>query len=174
MVASRENIRTARSNSRLPHLALAADVDVANPNSRFVPASQTTHTTWDVGAILSWQPNTLLTGAADTRIAEADLAQSQADLDSLEDGLRTEVRQSYEDFLAAQQAFQSARVGVTAAEETYRVRMERFHVGAAVTTEIVDADADLNRARLDLLNAAVDQHIAQARLRRATGENVAE
>ncbi|KAF0166033.1 MAG: hypothetical protein FD160_4065, partial [Caulobacteraceae bacterium] len=64
-------------------------------------------------------------------------------------------------------ALEAAKVGITAAEESYRVRREQFRAGAAVATDVVYAEADLRRARLELVNAAIDIRIARARLNRA-------
>lgn len=172
LVAAREHLVNARTGQRLPHLALTANADYANPNSRIFPARAEFHGTWDVSAILSWSPNALFTYGQDQNVAEADLAQAQADLAALEDGLRLEVSQAYEGYVASREALLSARAGVAAAEESYRVRLERFHAGAAVTSELLDADSELSRSRLDLINAAVDLRIAEARVRRASGESV--
>lgn len=172
LVSARESMVTARTGQMLPHLGLAANYDYANPNQRIFPQQAVFHGTWDVSAVLSWQPNSLFTAGQDRSVASADLAQARADLAALEDGLRIEVSQSYEGYLAAREALTAARAGVAAAEESYRVRLERFHAGAAVTSELLDADSELSRSRLDLINAAVDLRIAEARLRRASGESI--
>ncbi len=172
LVAAREHLVSARSGTRLPHLAVSANADYANPNQRIFPQRAQFQGSWDVSAILSWSPNSLFTGGQDRNVAESDLAQARADLAALEDGLRLEVSQSYEGYIAAREALLAARTGVAAAEESYRVRLERFHAGAAVTSDLLDADSELTRSRLDLINAAVDLRIAEARLRRASGESI--
>ena len=50
-----------------------------------------------------------------------------------------------------------------------RVRREQFRAGAAVATDFIDAESELRRARLELINAAIDVRIARARLNRAVG-----
>lgn len=174
MISARGSLVSARRNAAIPHLVLSGNVDIANPNQRFIPQSEEFNTTWDVSAILSWSPNSIATASANSATASADLAAANADLATLEDSVRVEVTQSFVGYQAAHQALAAARLGVTAAEESYRIRMERFHAGSATTTEIVDADSELNRARLDLINAAVDLRIADARMKRAIGENVEE
>ena len=61
-------------------------------------------------------------------------------------------------------------MGLTAAEESYRVRFEQLNAGAAVSSDLIDANTDVTRARLQIINASVDLRIADARLRRAVGE----
>jgi outer membrane protein TolC len=67
-------------------------------------------------------------------------------------------------------AIESARRQLVSAEESYRVRRERFLVGNAVSSDLTDAELDLLRARLALVNANVDLRESLARLRRAVGE----
>jgi outer membrane protein TolC len=92
-----------------------------------------------------------------------------AELSALEDALRQEIGQGFEDYEAARQAMESALTGIRAAEESYRVRREQFRAGAAVATDVIDAESELRRARLELVNAAIDVRIARARLDRAVG-----
>jgi outer membrane protein TolC len=90
-----------------------------------------------------------------------------ADIAALEDAVRLEVSRAYEDYQAAREAMSSALTEIGASEESYRVRREQFRAGAAVATDVIIAEGDLNRARLDLINASIDLRIARARLTRA-------
>jgi len=170
VITGRESITTARRMQGMPRLAVAANADYANPSQRFVPQSQVFNGTWDISAVLSWSPNDFLNSTQDARSASADLIQARADLAALEDGLRIEVQQAFESYNASRDALAAARLGEAASAEAYRIRQERFRAGAAVTSDIIDADAELSRSRLDLINAAIDLRIARARLRRATGQ----
>ena len=57
-----------------------------------------------------------------------------------------------------------------AVEEAYRVRNAQLAAGAAVVTDVLEADLALTRARLTRLDAALDAHLAHARLLRAAGQ----
>jgi outer membrane protein TolC len=169
VVEGRESLTTARRMRGMPRLAVAANADYINPNPRFIPQSQVFNGTWDVSAVVSWSPNDFLAATQDGRAASAELAQARADLAALEDGLRIEVQQAYESYVAARDALAAARLGEAAATEAWRIRQERYRAGSAVTSDLFDADAEVSRARFDLVNAAVDLRVALARLRRATG-----
>ncbi len=172
VITGRENLTTARRMQGMPHLAVAANADYSNPNQRYTLAGDEFNGTWDVSAVVSWSPNDFLNSTQDVSSASSELIQARSDLASLEDGLRIEVQQAYEGYNASREALAAARLGEAASAEAYRIRQERFRAGAAVTTDIIDADAELSRARLDLVNAAIDLRIAHARLGRATGEDV--
>jgi outer membrane protein TolC len=162
-----ENI-DASNAEHLPKFSVAATFDLGNPSQR---ASQAEHAwlgTWALVGLLSWSPNDYANGDAGAAQIEAQRAQTQADLNALEDALRLEVARAYEDRKAAVEAMKAAQTGILAAEETYRVRREQFRAGASVATDVVDAETALRRARLDLVNAAIDVHVARARLNRAT------
>jgi outer membrane protein TolC len=172
VIEGRQEVVAARRAQILPRVAIAANAEVANPNQRIFPQESVFRGTWDVSAVLSWSPNDALTASRDGDAAAAELAQARADLLALEDGLRVEVAQAFEQYRAAREALEAARTGEAAAAESARIRAERFRAGASVTSDLVDAEAELSRARLDLINAAIDLRIAHARLRRAIGEDL--
>lgn len=169
VVSARQRLVGVRRSGGIPHLAVQAAAVYANPNQRIVPSVDEFRASWSVGAVLTWSPNDLLGANSDASAANAELAKAQADLAALEDGLRLEVTQAYENVVAARAAIEAARAGVAAAEESYRVRVERFRAGSAVTSDVLDSEAELSRARLDVINTAIDLRIANARLRRAVG-----
>lgn len=156
-------------NRRYPHFAVAANLDVANPNNRIVPQEREFRATWDLSAVVSWSPNELLDASRRADEARATMAQTEADLRALEDGIRVDVIRAFEQRAAAAGAIEAAAAGLAAAEEQYRVRFEQLQAGAAVTSDLIDANTDVTRARLQLLDAHIDLHVAAARLRRAVG-----
>lgn len=170
LATGREGLVTAARGERYPRLGLQANYDYANPNNRIIPQQQEWRGTWDVNVILSWSPSDFLTGNASVSRAEAELQQVRADLAALDDMLELEVTQSYSNYEAARAALEAAQVGIEAAEETYRVRLEQMRAGTAVTADLIDAETELTRARLDLLDALIGAQIAQARLVRAVGD----
>jgi outer membrane protein len=54
----------------------------------------------------------------------------------------------------------------------YRVARELFNNGRGTSTTLADAESDLTRARLDLLNAKVNARTARIRLEHALGRDV--
>jgi outer membrane protein TolC len=124
-----------------------------------------------VYAALQWSPNDALSADAQIDQVRADLAQTLADLQSLEDALRVEVSQAYNGYASAHVALEAARIGIAAAEESYRVRREQFRAGAAIAVDVVDSETQLRQARLDLVNTLIDLRIAKARLDRAVEAN---
>jgi outer membrane protein TolC len=169
LIAARSRQIDAAEGSRWPHLVLAGNLTYANPNPRIFPQRQEFRETWDVSMILSWSPNDFFQGERQADEARALRAQAEADLRSLEDGVRMQVTQAYENLRAALAAVEAARAGVRAAEETLRVRTAQYRAGATVITELVLAVNERARAQLDLVGTAIDARIAHTQLRRAIG-----
>lgn len=173
LIRARRASIEAELGRRYPQLVLQGGVDIANPNQRIIPQQQEFNTTWDVSVVLRWSPNEF--GAARQRVAEvrAQVEQVEADRQRLLNGVRVEVAQAYETRRSARAAVEAARTGVLAAEESYRVRQDQLAAGAAVTADVIDAEAELSRARLQLLTAAIDLFFAHDRLRLALGADPA-
>lgn len=175
ILALRESLGAQRAAARAsdasgyPHLALFAGADYASPNRYVIPPSQDFSPSWEVGAVLSWAPNDALTAAHRGEELAAQLAASEADLAQLERAIRLEVRRSHATLAAARRSVESARAALTAAEAAYASREAQLRAGDATTADLFAAESDLNRARLALLDATIDLHLARARLAYASG-----
>ncbi len=159
----------AAEGSRYPSVALQANLDYANPNSRVFPQTEEFRESWDVSAVVSWSPHDLLNGERQADEARAQRDQVRADLLAFEDTVRLQVADAFTSYLSARASLDAAHLGIEAAEESYRVQMERYRAGAATASDLIDASAEQVRAQLDLVNAAIDARVALARLERATG-----
>ena len=83
--------------------------------------------------------------------------------------VRLQVTEAWSNLESARLALSAARLGIAAAEESYRVQTERYAAGAATVSDVTLARTEQLRAQLDLVNAAIDARIAYARLSRAVG-----
>jgi len=167
----REQARVARA-ANYPRLDAFADGIYANPNSRYVPPSAKWHATWDAGVALTWTPTNIFNAQANTHVAEAHADEVAAKRASLKNGLRLEVNQAMNALEEATVSLASAREGLAAAEENYRVRRELYRAGKATVVDVTDAETDLTRSRLEVVNAHVDSRIARVQLEHALGRDV--
>ncbi len=155
-----------------PRLDAFGDAVVANPNQRIFPLTQDWRATWDVGVQLSWTPNDTGVAWAAVRAAEAKAAEIRAQRGAAGNGIHLEATQAELAMREADQAVVTATRGLRSAEESYRVRRELFKNGKATSVELSDAEIDLTRARLEALNARVDQRVARTKLIHATARDV--
>jgi outer membrane protein len=162
--------RAARA-AMWPRLDGFGEVTAANPNQRYVPPPDQFNVTWSVGVRLSWSPNDLATAHAQGKGVDARARQVAAQRATLADGIRAELTQAVQAVRDADTAIVTSGRSLAAAEASYKVRRSLFQVGRATSVELTDAETDLLRARLESINARVDQRIARVRFEHATGRD---
>ncbi|MFK7990077.1 MAG: TolC family protein [Sandaracinaceae bacterium] len=153
-----------------PHLGLYAGADVGAPNRYVIPPNSDPQPSWEVGAMISWSPNDTLNAVHAGEASRAQQAETEARLVELERGVRLEVQQADSRARAALAASESGARAVTAAEAAYASRLAQLRAGQTTTAALFAAEGELNRARLNRLDAAVQLRLALAQLRRASGE----
>ena len=157
---------------RYPTLSAFADGIYGNPNSRVFPQSQDGFATWDAGAILSWSPNDILVANGSVKDFDAQVATIEANKNNTRDAVEVEVQQDWQNVRVADFAMDSSTRQLSSAEEAYRVQRELFNNGRGTSATLTDAETDLTRARLTLLNARADARIARIRLDHALGRDI--
>ena len=160
---------TAASNSGLPSLFFDASVDYMNPNLRVVPVQDGFEPTWEVGLTLAWSPNDALTGHHRASASRAQAAAARARIAAVDDALAREVADAVASHEAARAELDAARAGITAAEVAHRARAAQLAAGQVVPRDLIDANLDLTRAHLALLDAGISARLAEARLRHTLG-----
>jgi outer membrane protein len=154
-----------------PRLDAVADLTSASPNQRIFPQSSELNTTWSAGVVLSWSPSDAIAGGTSVRSAEAKEREAVEKRRALFDQLRAEVVDAYQALVETNAALVSARRGVAASEESHRVRMALYQAGRATSTEVLDAETDVLRTRLSVIDAYIDARLARVRLLHATGRD---
>jgi outer membrane protein TolC len=160
---------TAIESARRPAIAVSGAVDYANPNPRIFPRMDRWRTSWEVGVTASWVVWDGGRTAAETAEASAAtraLTARRADVNAV---IASDIRQRRLDLESARAAVTAATAVVSSAAETRRVVGERFNVGVATSTEVLDADGVLLQAQLDRTRALAAVQLAVARLERAAG-----
>jgi outer membrane protein TolC len=155
-----------------PRLDGVANLIYANPNPRIAFGPNEFNATWDVGVRLTWTVNETFTASGATAEARARTAAVQEQKAVLRDGLRLEVTSAYTDAIKASGSLDAAQRQLTAAEESMRVRTELFRAGRATSVDLVDAEAEVTRARLRLIEARIGLLVAKTRLDHAVGRDV--
>jgi outer membrane protein len=154
---------------RKPSLSFTSAVDYANPNPRIFPRSDRWQTSWELGVTASWivfDGGRIDAESAEAAAASRALRARQLEVQSL---IATEVRQRQLDLDSARAALEAVTVAVNSATEARRVVNERFTVGVATSTEVLDAQVVLLQSELDRTRALANIRLAEARLARALG-----
>jgi outer membrane protein len=167
--ASKHQLRSA-IGGRMPDLLIRGSAQYSNPNLRVIPQLDGFEATWEAGAVIRWSPNDTVRAQGRAKQLQAELQRAHADVISLQDLIRVEVAEGYHGLLASRSAMESARLGLNAAREGYRVTREQLQAGVVNTTTLLQAQAELIRAQVDVVDSAIGLRVATAQLRRAIGE----
>jgi outer membrane protein TolC len=153
-----------------PQVGIGGGLDYARPNPRIFPREASWRESWDASINVSWP---LFDGgrtAAQTAQASAAERAARERLAEFDITLAAEIRQRLRQLESARAALAAAEQGVASATEARRVVGDRFTVGVATSTEVLDAQVALLQAQLDRTQAIADARLAEARLTRAIGE----
>ena len=152
-----------------PQLTVGAGYDYARPNPRIFPRTDEWRTSWDIGVNVGW---VLWDGgrreaeAAEAAAGTRAIAARAAEFDRQ---LTADLAQRRLDVDTARAAIEAAEDGVRAAVEARRVVGERYAVGVATNTDVLDADTAVLQAQLDRTRAHAGLRLALARFDRAAG-----
>ena len=161
----------AAKAGRWPVLSAFGDGILGNPNPRYVPPSNVWNGTFDVGAQITWSPNDIITANSNVNDINARVASIVANKQITRDNIEVEVTQMLQQVREADFSIESSKRELASAEEAYRVQRELFNNGRGTSTTLTDAESDLTRARLDLLNSKVAARTARIRLDHALGRD---
>jgi outer membrane protein TolC len=162
-------VDSAKADSR-PFVSVGGGYDVARPNPKIFPREDVWHDSWDVGVNVSV---TLWNGgrtAADVSEARFQADAARARLAELDSQIALEVQQRKLDLDSSRAQVDTASVAVRAATEARRVVAERFAVGVATSTDLLDAQVDQLQAELNRTQALANVKLAEAQLARALGQ----
>jgi outer membrane protein TolC len=123
-----------------------------------------------LGLQLSW--NAWDWGATHHAIVEAEHAQRRAELGAgaLAEQLKLEVRRRWLDARTAYDSLAVAQTQQQTAEEAHRLQKVKFEAAAATTTDVLDAETDVARARLGSAVARYGYYTTLVALARAVGD----
>ncbi|HZO86801.1 MAG TPA: TolC family protein [Chthonomonadaceae bacterium] len=108
---------------------------------------------------------------AAVRESKATLEQERRTLDQLEQNVRLDVEQSYVTREQARQRIVASQTAVQAGQTNYNAALEKQRNGLINILDVLNAEAQLVNAQVNLVQAIYDFYIADARLQRDIGLN---
>ena len=163
IAAANGKIEVARSD-RYPQVGAMARFDTNDPNVGFESRSYT------VGAQLNW---TIFDGGVTQNAVDQAVAQRmelQAKLQSEQNQLGMQVQDSYRKAVDAANQVKTRELAVQQAEEAARIVNKRYADGVGTLVEVQGAQAQLDKARADLIMARQQVNLQRAALRLALGD----
>ncbi len=103
------------------------------------------------------------------QLAEINTMNAKEDLMALERQIKIEVKQGYNDLIAAKKSLEVALKNVTAAEENRKINQERYNLGSATILEVLQANRDFVDAQRNKINTVFDFYRQYDKLNNAIG-----
>lgn len=162
-VEAAERARSAARAERLPSFAVRADYGVIGTNP-----SQSHGTFSVVGTVRVpiWQGGRT---KGQTEVAEAALAQRQAELEDLKGRVESEVRNAYFDLQAAAAQVEVARKNIQVTTQNLDLTRQKFEAGVSDNVEVVQSQEALSTANNDYITSVFAHNLAKLSLARAIG-----
>lgn len=178
-----------RSDVRAARLALSAtQADARRAQSLYLPRVNgfgrldwntpdrpfAGQTGWTFGVMLTWSPFAGASELAESRAAAGRRSAAEARAEAAAANAVLEQSAAEDAYRVAQARLAIAERAVAQAEEAHRIVSRKYDGGLATVSELLTAAAVETGARLNASNGRYQALIAQAALRRARGERVAE
>lgn len=152
-----------------PSVALEGALVWARPNPMLFPPQDRFEATWQIGLAASLNIGGYVAVERRVREAEAETERLRAQRQARAMQVTLEVSEASESVRRAAERIAAAAAAAARAEETLRVVRGKASSGLARASQLLDAELELMRARLEGTKAAADLGIAAAALRQATG-----
>ena len=165
----KSNVNVERS-AFFPKLFGVAAYDWAS--SRFTDDLSETDHGWRVGLRAEWNVFDSLRTKGKFDQARARMRSAEVTFEEKEKEIEVEVRRALSDLLEARELVIASRKVVTRAEESLRQAKARLQSGAGRQIDVLDTQVALTDARTNQIEALHALNTAQARLEKATGENL--
>jgi outer membrane protein len=110
-----------------------------------------------------WKTKTKIQGA------EAKMKQLQASQEILNDNIRLQINQAYQNYIVSRKKIEVLEKSVLQATENYRITKNKYDNSLATTTELLDADVALLQSKLSVTNAKADSFLAYNKILYAAG-----
>lgn len=155
-----------------PRLDAFAQANYDNPNSRVIFSGAEFNGSWAAGAKITWNLNGFLGVDPALDATSAQVVQLEADRENIARQLEIGVANIVSGVQIAVETRRTAGIARAAAEESYRMRMALLASDRATAVEIIDAETELTRTRIQEVDALIDLRVALAELRFALGEKL--
>lgn len=171
IIAARERTQQASAGEEVataalfPNIVALATYQHTEGQSTFQPKNA-----FFVGATLSWDIWDWGKSVEGIKEAEARAEQSRIGERLLHDQIAFDVRRRISELRTSYESLDVARSALGAAEEAYRIQSVSYREGSATTTDVLDTETEVSRARSGYAQARYEYYLAQAGLARAVGQ----
>ena len=167
--ATEKGIEIAKGNY-YPTIAVGGNMYYNNPNQRVFPSQDAFKGTWDLGIQLSYNLTSLYTTKAQIQEAQANILATNTQKQQLSDAAKIEVNANFYAYQSAVEKIKLMEKTIIQTTENQRVTKNRYQTQVATIGELLDADALVLQAKLNLEIAKTDAIAAYYKLQKSVGK----
>jgi outer membrane protein len=134
-----------------------------------VPNVLTVTNAVNAGVGVSYSPSSLWKTGSKVAQAKARLQQTEISQELLNDGIRLQIAQAYQNYLLNRKKIDVYAKAVEQSEENYRIVKNKYDNALATTTDLLDADVAQLQAQLNFAFAKADAAVAYNKLQQVAG-----
>ena len=153
----------------LPKVTLSATYDKTGTEPGGSPAPGWPGENKMVKATASWKMWTWFKGSDETAAAMQEVIKAKKDVDRIVNEVTLEARIAYLHIEQAKKRIKVSETAIKHAEENYRINQARYQSQVATSTDVLDAQNLLTKAKSNYYNSIYGYRIAMAAVERATG-----
>jgi outer membrane protein len=166
---SLKNVEIAKG-AALPTIAVGGNFIYSDPNPRVFPPKDAFKGTWDLGIQLSYNLTNLYTNKAQVAEAQANVVVSNAQKQQLSDAAKMEINANFYAYQSATERIKLMEKTIVQTSENQRVMKNRYQAQVSTIGELLDADAMVLQAKLNLEIAKADAVAAYYKLQKSVGK----
>ncbi len=153
-----------------PTISVGANYFYNNPNQRVFPQQDAFKGTWDMGIQLSYNLTSLYTTKAQIQEAQANVVAANAQRQQLSDMAKMEVNANFHAYQSAMDKIKLTEKTIVQTTENQRVMKNRYQAQVSTIGELLDADALVLQAKINLEIAKADLVAAYYKLQKSIGK----
>ena len=134
-----------------------------------VPSFVTITNAINIGVGVKYSLSSLWKTKSKIAQAEARVQQLSANQDMLNDNIRLQINQAYQNYLLSNKKIEVYKKAVEQAAENYRITKNKYNNALATTTDLLDADVAQLQTQLNVTNATADAVVAYNKLLQIAG-----
>lgn len=169
--AGKENIEAAKA-SWYPQISLYGNFYYSRPNQRVLPLEDEFNDTWDLGVALNWELWNWGKTSSQKNEAKASLIKLKTSKNILLDKIKIEVYNNYLSLKSSIKKVEVSNLSVEQANENYKDIKNKLKEDLANTTELIDAETELLKAKINKTDALVDLKLSMTRLNKSIGKKI--
>ncbi len=151
----------------LPSFAAVFNYAYNKPNRKL---ENRWYDSWTAVGVLSWDIFNWGSNISKISEAKAQNASLEFTINNAKDAIVIATKAAFNNYDEKKRSLGIADKAIETAEESFKVTTDLYDVGSATNTELLDAQADLTRAKINRLNMLADYNIAISQLELFTGD----